>query len=183
MVMLFITSISIHAQNARSTVSGTVVSPDKISLENVSVSIEGTHYGALSDENGKFRFSGPIGQYMLVVSSLDHKSYKSAVNLKRGENTFNIVLTEKAHELTEVVVEAAVNRFSNKESEYIARLPLKNLENPQVYSVIGKDLIKEQIIVNFDDALKNSSGIDKLWSSTGRGGDGAAYFTIRGFAV
>ncbi|MFV0310127.1 MAG: TonB-dependent receptor plug domain-containing protein, partial [Dysgonomonas sp.] len=183
MVMLFITSISIHAQNARSTVSGTVVSPDKIPLENVSVSIEGTHYGALSDENGKFRFSGPIGQYMLVVSSLDHKPYKSAVNLKRGENTFNIVLTEKAHELTEVVVEAAVNRFSNKESEYIARLPLKNLENPQVYSVIGKDLIKEQIIVNFDDALKNSSGIDKLWSSTGRGGDGAAYFTIRGFAV
>lgn len=183
MVMLFITSISIHAQNIRSTVSGTVVSPDKIPLENVSVSIEGTHYGALSDENGKFRFSGPIGQYMLVVSSLDHKPYKSAVNLKRGENTFNIVLTEKAHELTEVVVEAAVNRFSNKESEYIARLPLKNLENPQVYSVIGKDLIKEQIIVNFDDALKNSSGIDKLWSSTGRGGDGAAYFSLRGFAV
>lgn len=183
MVMLFITSISIHAQNTRSTVSGTVVSPDKIPLENVSVSIEGTHYGALSDENGKFRFSGPIGQYMLVVSSLDHKPYKSAVNLKRGESTFNIVLTEKAHELTEVVVEAGVNRFSNKESEYIARLPLKNLENPQVYSVIGKDLIKEQIIVNFDDALKNSPGIDKLWSSTGRGGDGAAYFTIRGFAV
>lgn len=93
-------------------------------------------------------------------------------------------MTEKAHELNEIVVEAGVNKFSNKESEYIARLPIKNLENPQVYSVIGKELMKEQIIVNFDDALKNSPGIDKLWSSTGRGGgDGAAYFSLRGFSV
>lgn len=43
--------------------------------------------------------------------------------------------------------------------------------------------MKEQIIVNFDDALKNTSGIDKLWSSTGRGGDGAAYFSLRGFST
>lgn len=181
--ILLTTSAFMHAQNNRSTVSGTIVSPEKTPLENISVSIEGTHYGASSDEEGKFRFSGPIGQYTLVVSSLDHNPYKSTINLKRGENTFNIILAEKTHELTEVIIEAGINKFSNKESEYIARLPIKNLENPQAYSIIGKDLIKEQIIVNFDDALKNSSGIDKLWSSTGRGGDGAAYFSLRGFAT
>lgn len=183
MIVLIIISMSVFSQNNRSAIAGTIVSPDKTPLENISVSIEGTHYGALSNEEGKFRFSGPTGQYTLVVSSLDHKPYKSEVNLKRGENIFNIVLTEKAHELNEIVVEAGVNKFSNKESEYIARLPIKNLENPQVYSVIGKELMKEQIIVNFDDALKNSPGIDKLWSSTGRGGDGAAYFSLRGFSV
>ena len=172
-----------YAQNTRSIISGIIVSPGKKPVENASISIEGTHYGALSDEDGKFRFNGSIGQHTLVVSSLDHKTYKSKVNLKQGENTFNIVLTEKPHELNEVVVEVGINKFSNKESEYIARLPIKNLENPQAYSVIGKELIKEQIIVNFDDALKNSSGIDKLWSSTGRGGDGAAYFSLRGFST
>ncbi len=182
--IFLIISISTLAQDdARSIVSGMVVSQNKVPLENVSVSIEGTHYGALSDKDGKFRFTAPVGQYTLVASSLYHKLYKSEVNLKKAENTFDIILSEKAHELTEVVVETGINKFSNKESEYIAKLPLKNLENPQVYSVIGKDLMKEQIIVNFDDALKNSPGIDKLWSSTGRAGDGAAYFSLRGFAT
>jgi iron complex outermembrane receptor protein len=76
-----------------------------------------------------------------------------------------------------------VNKFAQKETDYIARMPLKNLENPQVYNSIGKELLKEQMIVSFDDALKNAPGVNRLWSATGRGGDGAGYFSMRGFAV
>lgn len=43
--------------------------------------------------------------------------------------------------------------------------------------------MESQVITNFDDALKNASGIYKLWESTGRGNDGAGYYSIRGFAV
>ena len=34
---------------------------------------------------------------------------------------------------------------------------------------------------NFEDALNNAVGIEKLWTSTGRGGDGAGYYSLRGF--
>lgn len=65
MVIILITSISTYAQNTRSSISGTVLSSDKTPLENVSVSIEGTHYGALSNKEGKFQFNGPVGQYTI----------------------------------------------------------------------------------------------------------------------
>jgi iron complex outermembrane receptor protein len=36
-------------------------------------------------------------------------------------------------------VSGGVNKFAQKETDYIARMPLKNLENPQVYNSIGKE--------------------------------------------
>lgn len=67
-------------------------------------------------------------------------------------------------------------------SDQVAKVPLKRLENPQAYSTIDRKTLDEQVIVNFDDALKNAPGLDKLWEPTGRGyGDGASYYSLRGF--
>ncbi|HCQ77900.1 MAG TPA: TonB-dependent siderophore receptor, partial [Leeuwenhoekiella sp.] len=65
----------------------------------------------------------------------------------------------------------------------VSKMPLADIENPQVYNTITSSLLEEQIVTNFDDALKNAPGIDKLWESTGRGNDGAGYYSLRGFAV
>ncbi len=43
--------------------------------------------------------------------------------------------------------------------------------------------MKEQVISTFDDAMRNAPGVAKLWTSTGRPGDGAGFFAMRGFAV
>lgn len=180
LIILGMYSVGLYAQTR---ISGRVLTENNTPLENISITLEGTHYGALSNKSGDFNFSAPAGEYVLTASSMDYEPYRSDINIKQGDNRYEIVLSLKDNELSEVVVLGGGKKFTNKESDYIARLPLKNLENPQAYSIIGKDLIKEQIIVNFDDALKNTSGIDKLWSSTGRGGDGAAYFSLRGFAT
>ena len=50
--------------------------------------------------------------------------------------------------------------LARKETQQVSRLPLKNLENPQVYTTITGELLKEQVVTNFDDALKNSPGIN-----------------------
>lgn len=176
-------SVCAYSQTQQASVSGQITSNKNTPLENISIVLEGTQYGSQTDSVGRYRFSAPKGEYTIVASSIDYKPYKSKVNLTNGSVTFNAVLTLNDNELSEIVVLGNDHKFANKESDYIARMPLKNLENPQAYSVIGKELIKEQVIVNFDDALKNTSGIDKLWSSTGRGGDGAAYFSLRGFAT
>lgn len=88
----------------------------------------------------------------------------------------------KRRVLDEVSITSKQNRIK-KESEYVSRLPIKNIENPQVYNVVSKELMKEQVIVSFDDAVKNVPGLNKLWTSTGRAGDGAGYFSMRGFSV
>ena len=183
LILFSIFSICFYSKAQQATISGRVTSQNNVPVENIAVVLEGTQYGAQSDKDGKYRFVAPIGEYHITTSSIDYKPYKSQVKLVSGTNTININITRKDNELSEIVVLGGSQKFTNKESDYIARLPIKNLENPQAYSVIGKELMKEQMVVNFDDALKNTSGLDKLWSSTGRGGDGAAYFSLRGFAT
>ena len=86
--------------------------------------------------------------------------------------------------LKEVTVEGIrENKYKKETSTTVSKMPLKDIENPQVYNSIPANLLKEQVVTNFNDALKNATGVTRLWESTGRNGDGAEYYSMRGFAV
>ena len=85
----------------------------------------------------------------------------------------------KSKEINEVVVQGYITR----DRESVNKMPLKEIENPQVYNIVNKNVIKEQVVTNFNDALKNVTGIARLWESTGRGNDGGEYYTMRGFSL
>jgi iron complex outermembrane receptor protein len=86
--------------------------------------------------------------------------------------------------LKEVTVEGTrENKYKKESSTTVSKMPLKDIENPQVYNSIPANLLKEQVVTNFNDALKNATGVTRLWESTGRNGDGAEYYSMRGFAV
>lgn len=74
-------------------------------------------------------------------------------------------------------------KYRREKSTTVSKMPLNNIENPQVYNTVTGELLKEQVVTNLNDALKNATGITRLWESTGRGTDGAEYFSMRGFAV
>lgn len=74
-------------------------------------------------------------------------------------------------------------RYKREKSTTVSKMPLNNIENPQVYNTVTSELLKEQVVTNFNDALKNATGVSRLWESTGRGGDGAEFYTMRGFSV
>ncbi|WP_269227550.1 TonB-dependent siderophore receptor [Flavobacterium eburneipallidum] len=74
-------------------------------------------------------------------------------------------------------------KYKREKSTTVSKMPLNNIENPQVYNTVTAELLKEQVVTNLNDALKNATGITRLWESTGRGGDGAEYYSMRGFAV
>ncbi|MNR94576.1 Ferrichrome-iron receptor precursor [compost metagenome] len=87
---------------------------------------------------------------------------------------------------TDSLKEVTVNnkyKYKREKSTTVSKMPLSNIENAQVYNTVTSELIKEQLVTNFNDALKNATGITRLWESTGRGTDGAEYFSMRGFAV
>lgn len=178
-------SIFSYGQSNKGTIQGQVLSSDSLPAVYVPVGVKGTSQGTTTDENGKYKLILPSGNYTLLIQFVGNESLEKAIEVKAGESiqieTFRLKETTK--ELQEVIIAGNTNRFAQKESEYVSRLPLKNLENPQAYSVITKELMKEQVVTSFDDAMKNTPGINKLWTSTGRSGDGAAYYTIRGFSV
>lgn len=89
----------------------------------------------------------------------------------------------KTKDLSEVVLLGKKNIYKADTSVVVAKLPLKDIENPQVYNTITRYALKDQVVTNLNGALKNGTGVTRLWESTGRGGDGAEYYSLRGFAV
>ncbi len=85
----------------------------------------------------------------------------------------------QSNKLEELVIDAYFSKNVNSAN----KMPLKDIENPQVYNVISNKAIKEQVITNFNDALKNATGVFRLWESTGRGSDGGEYYSMRGFST
>jgi iron complex outermembrane receptor protein len=163
------------------TVAGTVRTSDGTPAEYVNISIEGTSKGSVADRRGSFEIRNLTpGNYTVVASYVGLETQRQTVSVRAGETTtVDFILAESSERLQEVVVSSG---RANIESAYVARVPLKNLENPQAYNTVTADLLKEQAITNFDDALKNVPGIHKLWESTGRAyGDGASYYALRGF--
>ncbi len=168
-------------------IKGTVLDNSQIPLMGVNILIKNTTQGTQTDENGNFMISNiPNGNYELVVSYIGFRTKETSVTITNGESKeiTSIILYEGNEILREVVVEGERrNKFSRKKTAYVAKLPLKDLENTQVYSTITSNLLESQVVTNFEDALKNAVGVEKLWASTGRGGDGAGYYSLRGFSV
>ena len=85
----------------------------------------------------------------------------------------------KSDNLDELIIEAYIQKSVNSSN----KMPLKEIENPQVYNVINKNILKEQVVTTFSDAMKNATGVSRLWESTGRGSDGAEFYSMRGFST
>eukprot|EP01035_Chromulina_nebulosa_P005031 gene5032-6823_t len=174
LLLLFVVG-SAFAQNISGKINGTIVTSDGTAAEAVSVQIKQSNKGAVTDAKGYFEFRKlKAGSYVLTVSITGYQPMEETVVVEADKTaTVSFKLTASQKELTAVIVTAGSNKFGKKESDYVARLPLKNVENPQVYNVVGKELLQEQVVTSFDDAVKNAPGVNKLWTSTGRGGDGA----------
>ena len=89
----------------------------------------------------------------------------------------------KEKNIDEVLIYATKNVYKVDSTDVVAKIPLKNIENPQVYNSISKYVIKDQLSTSFQAVLNNATGVSRLWESTGRAGDGAEYYTMRGFSV
>jgi len=184
-LIFLVIGLNSFGQSKNGTIKGTVKTSDGISAEQVIITIKGIA-NATSDRSGNYILKNiPAGDYTVTANLVGVTPTQKQVTVTGGQ-TVEVAFTLNAsnQQLKEVVVTGGkTNKFAVKESDFVSKMPLKNLENPQVYTVISKELLSEQVITNFDDALKNAPGIDKLWSSTGRSGDGAGYFSLRGFAV
>lgn len=168
------------------TIRGTVTNAQNEALADINLRLAGTNLGAASERDGHYVIRRiPAGTYTFIASGVGFRRERASVTIEAGETTVvNIRLSRSNEELQEIIVRGqAVNKFAADRSEYVAKIPLEDLENPQVYSTITSEVLADQVVTTFDDALQNAPGIFKLWESTGRGGDGAGYYALRGFST
>lgn len=167
----------------RGSLRGVVKTQEGVQAEGITVRLKNSQKGALTDRSGRFEVRNlQPGKYTLLISYVGLQNIEKEVEVKAGEVTEvdEIILDEAGTQLSEVVVTAAATKFARKQSEYVARMPLSNLENPQVYSVVPKELFAEQVAVDFKGALLSVPGIANITLGVGSGGTGLA-MRMRGF--
>jgi iron complex outermembrane recepter protein len=176
----FLFSVTALFAQTTGSIKGKLTTSDGQPGAYVTVRIDRTNKGAISNEKGEYIIKNvKPGNWTLKISAVDAVAQDQAITVAAGQTaTVDFVLNANAAQLHEVTIS---DKASRRESRSTAKMPLKNLENPQVYNSVSSEIMKQQGITSFDDALRNVPGITRTWESTGRAGDGASYFALRGF--
>jgi iron complex outermembrane receptor protein len=161
-LLLIVTLSPVSAQQASTgTIKGSVKASDGTPAEFVTITLKSTSYGTTVNSEGHYALKNVApGNYTISASFVGLNTQTKQITVTAGETTVSdFILTEDKKQLEEVYVkDYKANKFLRKETDDIAKLPLKNLENPQVYSVVTQELIQEQIVSNYNDAFKNIPG-------------------------
>lgn len=149
-----------EADDKNIAITGTIITSNGEPAASVSVVIQENGKGTFTNESGIFLFRNlPSGTYHLQASMVGLEPVNTVVTVTAGKSTpVQITLSYTAQKLEEVIVNIGGNRFARKESPDVSKMPLANMENPQVYTVVGKELMKEQLITDYNSAFKNVPG-------------------------
>jgi len=181
--LFFIVTTNSFSQQNTGKIKGVITTSDHEAAADVNVILKNSKYSTIANKKGIFEFNRvKANTYILQISLTGYETLEKVVTVTEGQiTTISLQLKLSDKELKEVVITNNKEKNFPKQSIYVSKMPLKNIENPQVYNVVTSELFKEQAVTNFDDALKNVPGIQKIWESTGRGGDGGSFYTLRGF--
>ncbi|OAB26217.1 CarboxypepD_reg-like domain-containing protein [Flavobacterium fryxellicola] len=154
--------ISLNSFAQTGTIKGTIKTSDGSPAELVTVALKGTTKGTTANSKGAYelRKVSP-GNYTIIALLVGLETREINVEVKANETTIApvIILNQNSQQLKEVVVSSNGIKFTTKKSDYVARMPLENIENPQVYNVITSDLLEIQGTVDYKTALTNAAGV------------------------
>jgi iron complex outermembrane recepter protein len=180
MLVLLMITLSLQAQQKQSLIRGRVFALDGKPVSNVNVVVEELKRGGESNQQGEYILTNlPAGQYTLSFSFIGLQPTKVKISLSTGQQLIvpDVTLAESAEKLNEVeIVAQRRNQFAEKTSEYVSRMPLKNIENAQAYSIVTSALMKEQVATDVVSSFKSITGGGPVQSN-----DGNATVYIRGF--
>jgi len=148
-------------QQQKRIISGKVTDSSGFPLPGVTVVIEGTTIGTITDVNGKYSLSKIQENATLVFSFVGMKAQKTLVS---GKNTINIVMQEESIGIDEVV---AIGYGTMKKSDLTGSVKRVSMEDKEM-----------QASISVLDALSGSAAGVNI---EGRGGAGSQpSFSIRG---
>jgi iron complex outermembrane receptor protein len=174
----------IYAEDAEDkgiSITGKVVASNGEPAASVSVFIQELRKGTVTNESGEFIFKNiPAGTYHIQASLVGLDPVAVTITVTKEKSTpVTIEIGYSSQKLEEVTVSSGGNRFAKKESADVSKMSLSNMENPQVYTVVSKELMKEQLVTDYNSAFKNvpGAGIAEIRNQ------GRTTFISRGFAT
>ena len=183
--LFLISSTSVFSQQNNGKIKGMITTSDGDPAAGVNIVLKNSKYTAIANDDGHFEFNRvKPNAYTLQISLTGYETLTQDITVTENQTTtLQLQLTVSNKQLKEVVITNNRGKTFPKQSVYVSKMPLKNIENPQVYNIVSSEIMKEQAITNYEDALKNVPGIQKLWESTGSAGGGGSFYTLRGFAT
>lgn len=160
-LILLLCPVTVFSQSNSGTISGKVLVKEGNSVQGSKVKIAELNKTAITDAAGRYELKNiPFGTYVVEVVMNGYDSSPASVLLDSTHTAvqldFELIYTSQ--KLEEVIVSSGGNRFARKESEEVSKMKLKNMENPQVYTIVSKELMKEQVITDYNSAFKNVPG-------------------------
>ncbi|WP_338839532.1 TonB-dependent receptor [Flavobacterium ginsenosidimutans] len=160
-LILFFCSETAFSQSTVGSISGKALVKDGNYLQGATVKISELNKTTTTDSDGTYQLKNiPFGTYLVEIKLNGYES--SPVSVIVDQNNTEVILdfemTYTSQKLEEVIVSSGGNRFARKESEEVSKMKLKNMENPQVYTIVSKELMKEQVITDYNSAFKNVPG-------------------------
>jgi len=165
------------------TIRGTVKTSDGKPAEFVTIGLHGTSKGTVVNQKGNYTLNKvTTGTYTLTASFIGLVPQSKQVEVNAGETTtVDFMLSENNEQLQEVLVKGSKgSKFTRQSSTTVAKMPLSNLENPQVYTAVTKELIQEQQITMYSDIIKNVPGVSLQLPNNANGPGGTV--ASRGFS-
>ena len=161
-ILLLLPNLSVKAQSHRpGQIKGFVTTTDGAPAQGISIKLKNTSKGTIANTNGSFEFKNlSSGSYTVEFSMLGYETStaEAIITDDKPVADLSIQLDFSSRKLDEVIISSGGNRFAKKESDDVSKMPISNMENPQVYSVVSKELMKEQIVTDYNSAFKNVPG-------------------------
>lgn len=162
LIFLLSNNGALQAQTASSgQIFGSVITNDGNASQGVIVKLIEINKSTVTNSAGNFEFKKvPFGKYTVEVTAQGYESSieTAEITAQAPSVSVDIKVNSSIENLEDVVIRTGGNRFAKKESTDVAKMPLKNIENSQVYIVVSKELMKEQVVTDYNSAFKNVPG-------------------------
>ncbi|MGE8553236.1 MAG: TonB-dependent siderophore receptor [Chryseobacterium jejuense] len=166
-------------------IHGKILASEKLPIKNAILRLVDTSYQAKTNNQGDFYFENVApGEYTLQVVLNDIELMQEKIRIEKDVYEIPTIFAPTQSNAIEGITVYAFsrNKFLDKDSISISKMPLRNLENPQAYTSINQQILKEQLTYDVSEVIKNVPGMVKMQGSPGRGsGDGSFYYSLRGF--
>ena len=143
-------------------IEGVIYAQGEQPILGINVSIEDSNMGGSTNTEGKFVIRNvPQGKHSLVITGIGYSLERIEVDITAEESTLlTITLNETSHQLEDIVVTSErYVPYSMTSSSLALKQNVDRLENPQSVSVVNQELMEDQVVVDFNQAVRNVTGV------------------------
>ena len=165
--VLLLLMVSVSTVLAQSNISGNITDSAGIPLAGVNVIVEGTTQGAVSDFDGNYTITNvENGTYTLNATYLGFSKFTQSVTINNEDIIINILMTEDAESLDQIIVTGVTN-------------PKSRIESSVSVTTIRPGVIEQSAPRTTAEIFRTIPGI----RSESSGGEGNSNIAFRGVPV